>query len=369
MAEELADIQNNENAARMAETPVTDRPVIGKVPETPEKPDRPQSVRESLNAAVKSVAKSEAAAKRQRDEVGKFAPGERPVEAAPEIPKPKEDAQPEAPKVIGPPPGWSAESKAYFNSLPPDHPLRKDVAKREDEVSSGFKKYSETDKKYQEIEQVLAPARQVYQKAGVQSDAEAIKRLFAWEAQIRSNPTQALADLARQYGVSLTPNPSEPSTAQDIPPALKPVLDQFGGISQEVTSLKGVIESMQQDRVSTAIQAFATDPKHPHFEKVRIPMGQLMQAGIVGPNDLEGAYQKAVLLDPELSAQIAADKAAKDEAERTKQAQERARNASKAAVSPSGRAPAAPLVNGSAKAPGVRGSILQAIGELSGERA
>jgi hypothetical protein len=242
--------------------------------------------------------------------------------------------------------------------LPSDHPIKKDVLKREEEVSNGFKQKSDELKRYQEIEQVLSSARPVYQRTGV-NDAEAIKRLFAWEAYIRQNPEQALHEIARQYGVNLTAQPSSPQG--DIP---QPVLDQFGQLRQAVSATQSEIQRLQDERIASDLRTFAKD--HPYFERVRITMGQLTQAGVAP--DLDNAYQKAVMLSPDIQAEInTANEAKKAEEEAKKQAelQRQQQQRAKAAVSPTSRAPSA-AIKVPDKSPGIRGSILQAIEEVRG---
>lgn len=369
MADELADVQNENIASEVAPAEITppSEPVV-------EASEKPVSLRDQISASVEEVRKAE----RARDEKGKFAPEPKvkeASEAAPktEIPKTGTDAQPKpASTQVGPPPGWSAESKAFYNSLPPDHPIRKDVAKREGEISEGFKTKTQELNRYQEIEQAIAPVRQVFQQAGIHSDAEAIKNLLGWENSFRNPATrvQSFHNLARQYGVDLSQlaqGPSEPSTAQDIPAHLRPVLDQFGNIANDVQTLKSELQRRDQETISAKLSDFAKDK--PHFEKVRVNMGKLMQAGLVSPDDLDGAYQKAISLDPEVSAAIAAEKAAADQAEQNRIQAEKAKNARLAAISPSVRAPSGPLVNGAKGAkPGVRGSILASIETLRGDQ-
>lgn len=364
---ELADVQNQENEGVINDAPITE----GAPQEAIETPVEKLSLRETIEKNFKEASKDE----RPRDEKGKFTPkagdtAEVKATAEPKSPAPAKDAQPNEPsKVAGPPPGWSPESKALYATLPDT--IKRDLLKREEEVSSGFKKYSDDNKRYQEIEQVLAPARQVYQAAGVRSDAEAIKNLFGWEAAIRRNPAQAIPALARQYGVDLSqfsPQSQAPSDGgQEIPAQLRPVLDQFGSISQKVTSLEGELQRSREERVSQELSAFAKDK--PHFEKVRVRMGQLIQAGAVAPTDLEAAYQQAIWADPDIRDALIKEQAEKQAAELVKNQQQRAQSARSAAISPSGRAPSKAPAGGTEKPKGVRGSLAAAIKELQENRA
>ena len=364
MADELADLQNQQNEQVINQTPSgPDKPVIGQ--DTGKKTSLRDELKKQFKAAAEPVRptkeakepekSTKPAEERPRDETGKFVAAEKPTES----PKTEAEAQPEASEAIRPPPGWSAESKAAFNSLP-DH-LKGDVIKREKEIADGFKSKDEKLNRYQEIEQVLSSARPIYQKNGVQSDAEAIKRLFAWESYIRSNPQQAIQEIARQYGVTLAPDSPTSQAQDDIPQWARAILDRSETESQRLARLEAENAQQQQAAIAQDLTSFSKDK--PYFERVRVQMGQLMQAGLA--TDLQGAYQKAIALNPEIQAEIKSDEEAKKLIEQQKHNQERVQKAAQAAVSPSTRAPSAAL-SSTQKQPGIRGSILQAIQEVRG---
>lgn len=331
------------------------------------------SLRDQINKSVESVRTEEA--KRARDvATGKFtktdaSAAEKP--AAAEIPKPDQNAQAPASPADSPPSAW----KNIWDNLTPE--ARALAVKREAEVAKGFDEYRGKTAQLQEISQALEPLKPVLQQNGIQSEAQAVKRLIEWEGSFRNPQTrmQAFQALAQQYGVdlnSLVQNPSQaPSQVQDIPEPLRPVIDQFGNIVQEVNAIKAEFQRSREDTISKELSAFAKD--RPHFEKVRTIMGQLMTAGIVQPGDLEGAYQKATALHPEVSAQIRAEEEAKRTAELDKRNAEKAANARRAAVSPGPRSPNGAVANGAAGKPktsSVKESILSSITELrEGQRA
>ena len=325
----------------------------------------------SKEPAEKPAVKADATGKLHAPD-GKFVPKDpnKAVEAksAPVATATKTDAPPATASIpSGPPPGWSPESKAFFNSLPPDHPIRMDVAKRETEISDGFKKYSDDAKRYTEIEQVLAPARSTYQRAGVQSDAEAINRLLTWEAQIRNNPAQAIPALARQYGLDLASIAQNPGSHQ--PPQDASITQQLQQLVQQaVQPVQSEMQRIQTERAASEIAQFSTGKDY--FEKVKATMGKLMAQGAA--TDLNQAYQMATWNDPEIRAELIQKeldgKLAANQQAQQEQVQ-RSQSARKAAISPSNRAPAPPALNGKEKVKGVRGSILAAVNELREERA
>ena len=382
---ELADALTNEAAnggVAPAEIPA-DQPSGGENSPQPSSPEKPLSLREQINKSVEAVRKEEAT--RARDvQTGKFtkveasaaetANAEKPAAAG--IPKPEQNAQPEASKPAGPPSGWSKEAQALWDQLPPA--VKADAVRREAEVAKGFEEYRGKTAQLQEITQALDPIRPILQQNGIQSDAAAVKQLLQWEGSFRNPATrvQAFHDLARTYGVdlnSLVQNPTQaPSSVQDIPEPLRPVIDQFGNIVQEVNGLKQEFQRSREERISSELTAFASKPEHAHFDKVRVLMGQLMSSGIVTPGDLEGAYQKATALHPEVSAAIEAEKVAKAAAELAKTNAEKAQRARQAAISPGQRSPNGAVTSGTtpAKRSSVKESVLASIAELrEGQRA
>ena len=100
-------------------------------------------------------------------------------------------------------------------------------------------------------------------------------------------------------------------------------------------------------------------------------MGQLIQAGAVQPNDLDGAYQQAIWADPDIRAALIKEQTEKQAAEQLKANQQRTQTARAAAISPSTRSPNGPVVNGAEK-PGrksIRESLNASIRELQDNRA
>lgn len=341
-----------------------------------DKSDKPLSVREQLTKSIETIRTEEA--KRVRDvATGKFAKTETPASAgkpaAAEIPRTEQNAQPVESNPAGPPSAW----KNIWDSLTPE--AQAIAVKRETEVAKGFDEYRGKTAQLTEISQALDPIRSILQQNGITSDAAAVKTLLNWEAGFRNPQTrmQAFHSLAQQYGVdlnSLVQNPSQaPQQAQDIPEHLRPVIDQFGTIVQDVNSVKQELQTFRSDNISRELTTFASKPEHVHFEKVRVIMGQLMNSGIVQPGDLEGAYQKATALHPEVSAAIEADKTAKAQAELAKTNAEKVQRARQAAISPGQRSPNGASA-GAAKAKTssvpVRESLNASIAELrEGQRA
>ena len=99
-------------------------------------------------------------------------------------------------------------------------------------------------------------------------------------------------------------------------------------------------------------------------------MGQLIQAGIVQPSDLEEAYRQATMADPEISALIIKEQFDKQQADLLKSTTVRTQAARQAAISPSSRAPTAQVANGKMNGKqSVRDALTASIKELRETRA
>jgi hypothetical protein len=369
---ELADQQNLEAEGAVAGVEIpSPEPASPVVQDAPEKP---LSLRDQILKNVETVRTEEA--KRARAADGKFTKLEAGAEQpAAEIPPTEQNAQPTESKPVGPPSGWSKEAQALWEQLPPA--VKADAVRREAEVAKGFDEYRAKTTQLSEISQALEPLKPILQQSGIQTEAQAVKRLLEWEGSFRNPQTrmQAFQNLAQTYGVDLSTlvqNPSlAPSSAQEIPEPLRPVLDQFGNVVQDVrrdvSAVQQELQTLRNERVESELRNFAKDK--PHFNAVRELMGKLMSAGAA--QDLEGAYHQATKIHPEVSAAIEAERVAKAATDLAKANAEKAAKARQAAISPGQRSPSvAPTNSGKAKGSSVRDTLLNSIGELrEGQRA
>ncbi len=91
-----------------------------------------------------------------------------------------------------------------------------------------------------------------------------------------------------------------------------------------------------QNQVKTAIQTFQDEKdtignaKHPHFDKVRVAMGALMSSGQA--KDLQDAYDRAVMVDPEIRESIFAERVKAELAKKDAENAEKAKAAKAAGL-------------------------------------
>ena len=203
------------------------------------------------------------------------------------------------------PKNWSDDVKKVFDTLPQES--QEFMIKRDKEMTSDYTKktqdLAEQRKNIEALDKVLQPARQTIHATGI-SEPEYISRLLNADNALRTNPKMALRQLAQGYGIDLSTMNEESESWNDPDPQYAQLLQQNQHIMSELNQFK------QQNIQSTVAQTEQTveqfsaktgaDGKlmHPHFDKVRVKMGNLIDAGEA--KGLDDAYTKAVRLDDDL---------------------------------------------------------------------
>lgn len=280
-----------------------------------------------------------------RDEHGRFAkPGE--VVQAPGAEKPQDVAPKAQAEPIQPPASWSATAKAMWATLPP--PIQAEVAKREADVTKGFNDRANQLKRYEPLEQVIAPHRERLALAGIDEGAYVRSLVTADEMLRGPNRLQALQHIAQSYGIPLQ---SLAQGQSDQPPAQ---VDRYQQLQDQVTTLSTQLSQQRQaeaqaqtSQLTSTIERFAADPANLYFENVRPQVAALLKAGVQGATYdemLKNAYEQAVWANPETRAAVTAQQAEKQRTEAEAAARAKAlqaRNASGSVIgSPSpGSAP------------------------------
>lgn len=268
-----------------------------------------------------------------RDASGRFAP------RAAETTQTQTPAAPEAqaaptgqPEPIQPPASWSAPAKAAFASLPPI--VQQEIAKREADVNRGFEDRASALKRFEPIEQLLAPRREMLAARGM-DEAGFLKTLFAASDWIDRDPVSALRELMRQKGVTLqhfgVQAPAGQQPQAQLPPQLQTLAQQVTHLQTQLSQRDQAERAQRLQSVTSEIQSFASDPAHTYFHNVREDMIGLLQSGRA--KDLQDAYDKAVWANPETRALLQADQAKKAEADRLAAQRQSATGARRAAGS------------------------------------
>lgn len=142
--------------------------------------------------------------------------------------------------------------------------------------------------------------RQIAPTVG-QTPDQLIGSLLGAEYQLRTgDPYQkaaALAQIAQSYGIDLAAlSRGEMPAAPD--PHYQQLRQAYSSIEQRLAQYDQMLAQEQERQTVQQIEAFASAkdesgrPKHPHFERVRGVMGQILRED--GTLTLDAAYQKAI---------------------------------------------------------------------------
>lgn len=292
-------------------------------------PTEPPSLRDALSSAFTSdtpapeppAATPEPPDTAARDDKGRFAPKAEGVQAAATIQTPDLPATPslEAPQEpILPPASWSAQAKAKFAALDPE--VQAEVIRREKDVSKGFEERASQLKKYEPLENVIAPHRERLALSG-QDEATYVNALITADQMLQGpNKLQAFAQVAQMYGIDLRqfsqpgqPGPQPQQAQQD--PQYAQLMQEIHALKQTMTEQQTAAQQASQSQQQAELDTFAKD--HLYFENVRPAMAALIRAGQA--EDLNGAYEAACWADPNIRPLMMAERATK-EAEAARQA-------------------------------------------------
>lgn len=273
--------------------------------------EKPISIRDSLRAAIDSAdgnVSASSSADRQRDEHGRFAPKEadKGTPAAGAVPKPVDapavanaaTAAPQTPAVAPEqqpaaathrvPPGWSAEAKAQFGTLPAE--VQAAVAKREQEVDNGFRVLQD----YKGLEEFTPIVRQ----AGT-THADVMRKAIDWERSLQQDPINTVIHVARMAGVNLQ---ALVSGQQDQILQRRPQQAQQQPTPQPVNVEATVEQVLRKRDTETQVNAFISDPANVHAEAVLDDMVALISAGRA--SNLKEAYDAACWMRPDIRQQL-----------------------------------------------------------------
>jgi len=233
-----------------------------------------------------------------------------------------------------PPAAWSAEEKAEFAKLPPE--LQRSIARRETERETAFfgktNELAEQRKRFDRLEQVIGARREHWLKSGM-DEATAVGQLIVLADMADRDFSGFVKHLAEVRGFDLRQLVEEPAGEDDGDP-------RYAALEKEVKELRARVAGREQAEANAAdaeklshIKAFSEDPKHPHFEAVRLEMAALMRAaGAKGQTlSLEAAYERACWSDEGVRKQLQAEADKAAAAARETEEKRRAKEAKEAA--------------------------------------
>lgn len=280
-------------------------------------------VRQAYEQVVKKAQDKAAADKKEtddkpartRDERGQFASNiknesqHEPEPRLQEQSKAETNTEANNKPVRRPPPGFSPQSKHYYDNLPDF--VKDDIAKREEEISKGFAETQPRLEKYKNVEKYVEMA----EKSGTTLD-KALDQYVGLETLLRRDVFAGVEQVLQNLGVNprsfaqaylnrVSGNDQKLQNNSSYSPDQKGNgLGQYGDqkpidpqaiIQQAKDAIKAELEERQ---VQEEIGRMANDPKYKFFHNVRPKMAQLVQAGLA--KTFQEAYDQACMLDPDI---------------------------------------------------------------------
>lgn len=254
-------------------------------------------------------------AKGKKDE----APAE--PEAKPEEPKDPEP-KPEAQDIGPAPERFAKAAQEAWKDVP--EPVRIEVERALTELTSGIEKYKTNAEAFEPV----AHYAQMAEQSGT-TLADALQNYVHIEQTLRQNPLNGIAMICQNMRLDRQKIAEALYKMQGMPVAPQPAAPQPDPkIDERFNSLESLIRSQA---AQSAIDAFAA--AHPHFAEVESDVTSMLETGYA--KDLPDAYDKAIRLNPEIAAKVAADKPAPAETD-TKHQPDPDQTRQKAALSPTG---------------------------------
>ena len=320
-------------------------------------PNKRMSVRESIQDAIKQASKPPEPKETKPSAKRAAAPGQKSGDKG--SPPPAGTAQTAAPT------SWSKEEQTIWPTLSPA--AQKAVLRTEENARKGVENLKA---QHQELDNAIKPYDETIKRFGF-SRSQAVDQLFKWQMALAGpDKIRAFVALLNSHGV-------DPSTfaaaitggaAPNHQPQLPPQFHQeLEGIKSRLGQYDAQFAQQTRQTAEQTVTAWAKDK--PHYDAVKVLMGQLIQSGAAKPSDddpfgLESAYQMAVHANPETRGIVAGEQREKEAAER-KAIAEKARKAGSSMRTGAPVPPVAPQVNGrDHRNETVRDSIKRALADL-----
>lgn len=224
-----------------------------------------------------------------------------PQETTEEAPAPT----PESSEPDAAPKSWRADEAKVWSQLPPE---AKAAILRREQDNARTAGANDAERMFgREFAEIIRPHMEVINSFGV-SPQFAVRALLDNDRLLRSGTPEQKITKARQLLVDYGIDPA----ALQLDPNVDPQIHQ---LRNELIQLQSRLSAPQQQNfaplpptqedanIMAEIEAFRSDPAHPHFDAVHAQMGKLLETGAAP--DLESAYQAAVAMTPALRSTVA----------------------------------------------------------------
>ena len=213
-------------------------------------------------------------------------------------------------RLATPPQSWRADEAKEWASLTPA--AKNAILRREESVRKMVGTQDGERMFGREIADVIRPHKETLDGFGV-SPQFAIKVLLDNDKTMRSGAPEAKVALARRMMADYGVNPewlAQPDPNATTDPHVRNLQQQIAQLEARLNTpadqqqFAPLPASENETTIAQTIEAFRTDPAHPHFETVQPLMARLLETEAA--TDLTEAYHMAVASRPDLRSTAAA---------------------------------------------------------------
>ena len=213
------------------------------------------------------------------------------------------------------PAGWTPANREHWGKLAPE--LKQQISKREREVNDVLQNSADSRKFKDGFDKVVGNYAHVMRSEGVNDPMQALNGLFETASTLTSgNPqvkAERIAHLIKHYNIDVgtlddvlsgqvsAQAPQDDPMARMLDERLKPMQDMFNNMQSQQTNQA----AQQQTNITNEVQEF--ENKSEFIKDVRHDMADLMTmaANRGQAMSMQDAYDKACMLNPEISGVLA----------------------------------------------------------------
>jgi hypothetical protein len=274
------------------------------------------------------------------------------------------------------PQSWRAPQREKWSKLDPD--VRQEIMRRERETTKVLGETAQARQHQSQFNEIIAPFMARIQSFNV-TPIVAVQELLKSDYILHTAPKQQRAEymarLIKDYGIDILAldaalagtAPADPVDAK-VEQLLQQRLAPFQQYIQSQQAREQQAEQQSTAQINLTIEQMTGNEKFPHFETVRNDMADVIEISAKRGVflSLEQAYDKAILLNPEVSSQVATQKAAEAKRTSAQTANVKAQKALSASVSVGGAPGGVP--SGASGTQDRRSVIAAALDSVSGGR-
>lgn len=225
--------------------------------------------------------------------------------------------EPASSAIEAAPQSWGAATKAAWERLPAE--VRKEILKRETDISKGFEKHAQKSKQYESWAQAFEPIRGALAHSGM-DERQYVERAIAVDRFLQEQPAEAIKWLAGQYRIDLSNLMPQQQPAMPEGSGVDPsILQRFNTLEQQNQQFQRQMQQQQLDQAAARVNAFISDPEHKYVNEAAVGnelANSVIQDMLVflqadPAKDLGNAYAKAIRVNEQAAQAVAQERAAK----------------------------------------------------------